>query len=228
MELSLLTWNIWFDEQTRDQRTRQLMQEIKMHNPDVIALQEVVKESLEIIERLRGDYNIIGTPLIYRYDTVILIKSRYAVLNWSRYVLPETSMGRNLLLAEIAFDNRRVHIGTFHLESAFRNQQDEQKKINQLQYIEAITPPNSVLMGDTNFKNTTFPEIQMMDIFEKIDKPQAYEYTYDGKTNRNIQGNLRSRLDRIYLKNDCKISAFYLTGMDNQCSDHYGVYTCIK
>jgi len=225
MNISLLTWNIWFDEYQKEHRAKILLKEIAEHNPDVIALQEVTQEALNVIKNIK-DYHIIGSPLTFRYDTIIL--SKYPVLNWSRYQLPQSNMGRNLLLGELAFPTATINVGTFHLESIFRNKQDEQVKINQLQYIEAITPINTILMGDTNLKNTTSLETNMIDIYEKIDKPKAYEFTYNGRTNKHILSNLMSRLDRIYVKENLRVERFYLMGEETQPSDHYGVFTTIK
>lgn len=229
MELSLLTWNVWFDEYQKNHRIKVLFKEIQQHSPDIIALQEITQESLLVLNTLiqETNYQIIGTPLQHRYDTIIL--SRFPVLNWQRYALPQSQMGRNLLLAEIAFQKTKIHFGTFHLESIFRNNEDEQTKIAQLQFIEAITPQNTILMGDTNFKNTTIPQTSLIDIYEYIERPKAYEYTYSGKTNMHIKNKrMNSRLDRIYLKSQQTITRFYLTGEEKQPSDHYGVFATLK
>ena len=88
-------------------------------------------------------------------------------------------------------------------------------------------------MGDTNFKNTTtLPStlgLQLYDIYEEIDKPKAYEISYNGKTNKHIKNKrLCSRLDRIYLKSPAKMEQFYLMGEETQPSDHYGVFASLK
>lgn len=229
MEFSLLTWNIWFDEHQREHRTKELYKEIQQHKPDIVALQEVTPTSMDVLTSLVKEYHIVGAPIRQSYDTLILTK--FPVLNWQRYQLPETKMGRNLLLAELIISDKTYHFGTFHLESLFRSKQDEQVKLSQLEYIEVITPPNTILMGDTNFKNTTdiSSKSNLQDIYELIDMPKAYEYTYCGKTNKNIRNKrLNSRLDRIYLKSKERITSFYLMGMETQPSDHYGVFASLK
>jgi endonuclease/exonuclease/phosphatase family metal-dependent hydrolase len=143
---------MWFDKKNRAQRTETLLNEIKDQDPDIVALQEVVSESLEIIvAKMRPNYYIIGTisPDI-GYDTIIL--SKFPPIEWDRYYLPKTKMGRNLLLATLQTQSRQITVGTFHLESIFnrRNNTSEDLKESQLKYIYAISPINSILMGDTN------------------------------------------------------------------------------
>ena len=150
--LTVMTWNIWFDKTNRHQRTETLLNEIKFYNPDIIGLQEVVQESLEIIiAKMRPTYYIIGTisPDV-GYDTLLL--SKFPPIEWNRYYLPKTRMGRNLLLTTLQTPIRQITVGTFHLESVFnrRNNTAEQLKESQLKYIYAISPMNSILIGDTN------------------------------------------------------------------------------
>jgi endonuclease/exonuclease/phosphatase family metal-dependent hydrolase len=100
---------------------------------------------------MRPIYYIIGTisPDI-GYDTLIL--SKFPPIEWNRYYLPKTKMGRNLLLTTLQTPTRQITVGTFHLESVFnrRNNTAEELKESQLKYIYAISPINSILMGDTN------------------------------------------------------------------------------
>ena len=220
MDLSLLTWNIWFDDKDIIQRTLQLITQIKSLSPDIVALQEVTVPVLLILKK-KLPYNFAGFPLNQAYDTLIL--SKHPITNWERYELPQTHMGRNLLLVTIKKE-KTVQIGTFHLESVF--DKTAPIKEQQLKYIEEITSPNTILMGDTNLTKQN-PKTTMKDIFQLIDEPQAYKFTYDGKTNPYIKSSKQSRLDRIYVKHDVKVLQFFLTGTQIPASDHYGVFTKI-
>jgi endonuclease/exonuclease/phosphatase family metal-dependent hydrolase len=152
--ISVMTWNIWFDKTNRRSRTETLLNEIKSFDPDILALQEVVEESLEIIiAKMKPTYYIIGmnpSGFPSGYDTLIL--SKFPPINWDRYYLPNTKMGRNLLLTTLQTSKKEISVGTFHLESVFnkRNKTMEELKKSQLKYIYAISPMNSILMGDTN------------------------------------------------------------------------------
>ena len=159
--LSVMTWNMWFDKKNRAQRTETLLNEVSCYDPDIVALQEVVQESLEIIiAKMRPTYYVIGTisPHI-GYDTIIL--SKFPPIEWDRYYLPKTKMGRNLLLVTLQTPSRQITVGTFHLESVFfpKTKLAEDLKESQLKYIYAISPINSILMGDTNLviNNDPYP-----------------------------------------------------------------------
>ena len=221
MELSLLTWNIWFDDRDIIQRTLQLITQIKAFSPDIVALQEVT-EPVSLILKKKLPYNFGGFPLNQAYDTLIL--SKYPITSWERYELPQSHMGRNLLLATIKKETN-VQIGTFHLESVF--DKTAPIKEQQLKYMDEITSPNTILMGDTNLTKQN-PKTTMRDVFQLIDQPNAYKFTYDGKTNPYIKSSKQSRLDRIYVKQEVKVQQFFLTGTQIPASDHYGVFTKIK
>ena len=159
--LTVMTWNMWFDKKNRAQRTETLLNEVRSYDPDILALQEVVQESLEIIiAKMHPTYYIIGTisPEI-GYDTIIL--SKFPPIEWDRYYLPKTKMGRNLLLTTLQTPTRQITVGTFHLESVFhpKTKTAEDLKESQLKYIYAISPINSILMGDTNLviNNDPYP-----------------------------------------------------------------------
>ena len=152
--LTVMTWNMWFDKTNRAQRVETLLNEVRSYDPDIVALQEVVPESLEIIvAKMQPTYYVIGvnpSGFPTGYDTLIL--SKFPPIQWDRYYLPKTKMGRNLLLATLQTQTRQITVGTFHLESVFfpRVKEVEELKESQLKYIYAISPINSILMGDTN------------------------------------------------------------------------------
>jgi endonuclease/exonuclease/phosphatase family metal-dependent hydrolase len=152
--LTVMTWNIWFDKTNRSQRIEILLNEVRSYDPDIVALQEVVPESMEIIiAKMHPTYYIIGVNpngFPAGYDTLIL--SKFPPIQWDRYNLPNTKMGRNLLLTTLQTPSRQITVGTFHLESVFfpKIKTAEELKESQLKYIYAISPMNSILMGDTN------------------------------------------------------------------------------
>ncbi|MES1922869.1 hypothetical protein MHBO_004397 [Bonamia ostreae] len=46
-KFKILTWNVWFSDLCVSERMRQIVAEIKLHNPHVFCLQEVTFENLE-------------------------------------------------------------------------------------------------------------------------------------------------------------------------------------
>jgi endonuclease/exonuclease/phosphatase family metal-dependent hydrolase len=167
-----MTWNIWFDKTNRRARTETLLDEIRTYDPDIVALQEVVEESLEIIfAKMQPTYYIIGvipnSPPVAGYDTLIL--SKFPPIQWDRYYLPKTKMGRNLLLTTLQMPTQQITVGTFHLESVFfpKIKAAEELKESQLKYIYAISPINSILMGDTNLVQD-----QELPVFQSSEYPK--------------------------------------------------------
>jgi len=228
-QLKIITWNIWFHEMERSRRALRILYECISMDPDIICFQEVTEDSFKIISQNKKNYHIIGGPLNQAYDTIIL--SKHIPLSFDRFSLPKTDMGRNLLSLNITKGDKEIQICTFHLESVFTGS----KKLEQLNYIKEITTDDCILLGDTNFTAETTPE-GLIDIFEKINEPEAFRDTYSGRTNKNIKNKkYNSRLDRIYVKNpEIKISRFFLLGTNasffynnryTHLSDHYGIYT---
>lgn len=237
MEYSFLTWNIWFETFFLEERTKKIMFNIQQKNIDFVALQEVTEQSLDVIKKYKKDYYLIGDPITFSYDTIIL--SKYKPIKWERINFPNSVMGRNLLIAD--FPNN-ISVGTFHLESIF-TKDSYTEKLAQLDYISKVCSKkeNVVFMGDTNFtiKNR---EIELTepfaDAFEMASSPYGYEITYSGKYNSNIKNKyFNSRLDRIYCnKEKWGIKEFRLFGthrtvftgdMSINPSDHYGVYSTL-
>lgn len=224
---SFLTWNIWGKKLSRE-RFDEIIKVIIEQNPDFFALQEV---PLEILLNFKvKNYYMIGYPFKNSYDTVIF--SKHACITWTRYPLPNTRMGRNLLVGDFILPNCIISVATFHLESEFKKGSDK-LKIMQLKYMFSIVQELTILMGDTNIvSKEPIDDISMKatDIFESIGSPKELEDTYSGITNTNICNKLyNSRLDRIYSKVPPKlISKFKLVGSlpiydGKHLSDHYGI-----
>lgn len=49
--LSLVTWNVWFDDYAFGERTQGLLEELHQHRPDLVALQEVTPRLLRALSR---------------------------------------------------------------------------------------------------------------------------------------------------------------------------------
>lgn len=226
---SFLTWNIWGKKLSID-RFNEIIRSIIEQDPDFFALQEV---PLEILKDFKiKNYFMIGYPFTNSYNTIIF--SKHACITWTRYQLPNTKMGRNLLVGDFILPNCILSVGTFHLESEFKKGSDE-LKIMQLKYIFSIVQQLTVLMGDTNILSKEPIDgisTEVTDIFESIGSPKELEDTYSGITNTNISNRLyNSRLDRIYsIQRPRIISKFKLIGSlptydQKHLSDHYAVYS---
>jgi len=235
MELSFLTWNIWFKPFEMEERTKNIMNICDELNPDFIAFQEVTPVSFNIIKNNLRDYKLSNDFLQQSYDTILL--SKYTCVYRQRTSLPDTKMGRNFLRGCYDVGEKEINIGTFHLESVFKEEEKSLKDI-QLDLIYHTSPLKCIIMGDTNFLKEEKEHKCLVDLYNHNSNKDECEYTYCGAKNILISDkNKNSRFDRIYIKNyDFEIKDYKLVGIDNSLyyktkkkngppSDHYGVYS---
>lgn len=220
-----LTYNIWFEQKYFQQRIKTLCREIKQYHPDFIAFQEVTKKSLQIIKKSFPQYYFIGEDLNFVYDTLLI--SKYQPINWDKYLLPRTKMGRSILYGDFLINGEIFKVGTFHLESDFSRNNPKEEQFN---FITNLFRTKTVIMGDTNL--TGYLNTPFLDAFMQVGEPLKEKYTYS-KTNTNTKSN-NSRLDRIYFNFETKIKKFQLIGIHPTVitetkpihpSDHFGVLT---
>ena len=244
MSLTCLTWNIWFDNIEFNNRIKNIVEKINDIKPEFVAFQEVTNQSEIIIRKYIKDYHIIGN-LSCNYDTIIL--SRYIPISWDRFLLPNTRMGRNILITvfNILKNNKIIQFSflTFHLESFFSKKSDILKILQLKNIFDIINcDENIIVLGDTNILKDNINEYihdNFSDAYEeylKIDT-NIIKNTYSGLTNSNIKNKkLNSRLDRLFFNNKkLSIIEYKLIGTDKTVyskekndyihpSDHYGIF----
>lgn len=118
-KLSILTYNVWFDNYNWDNRLKGILSILESKNADVVCLQEVTDRFFRFItdqEFIKKTYKItiIPSQMLCGYDVLILSK-----FECNAYVSPFYSkMGRKLLYITIINNsNDLIKIGTVHLES---------------------------------------------------------------------------------------------------------------
>jgi len=228
--LSLLTYNIWFDEYRRIQRLESLLAIIQVYNPDIICLQEVVPAVGEVIKaNLEHDYKLVHPEQILNtYGCMILSKLK----GKTRTKQFDTRMGRELLIIDIEVNGKKISVGTMHYESEF----GDQRILKYKQYVESEShlslSDNTILAADTNSVNSR-DEREFKAAFRGWKDSWTEKtpgYTYDYETNENIQYKTKrkyqSRLDRIMYRGDIKlVSTEIIKGFDGMVdpSDHHGL-----
>ena len=204
LPIIFFTLNINFKDLTPE-RIRKLIALIHHHNPDVILLQEVPREMVEHFLKLDEYPHHFGATFQHPYDTLIL--SRFPCIRYDRIPLPETTMGRNLLLAQIVLPSEQtIFVGTFHLESVFSPPQSELLKIDQLRVIASILEGKRfIIAGDTNFldnNQTAFPNLK------EHNSPPTFK---------------KSRFDRFFSSRDDFTNSPAQVIGDTTHSDHRGL-----
>lgn len=207
--LTVVTFNVWFGEYYREERTDALFRILQDSDADIIALQEITPELLEVILEtpwIRDTYSIsdfIGES-IAPYGVLLL--SRLPVERWEIHHLP-TRMYRALVTATLNINGTQTVVGVVHLESTkFQGATRE----DQMRVIFPILEngPHAFLMGDFNFCAIRDVENRALDPRYRDAwaalRPDDPGYTED--TERNIMRLLqtekpkRARFDRVLVR----------------------------
>ncbi len=207
LPIRVLTLNINFKDLTPE-RIQKIIALIHHHNPDVIFLQEVLREMVEHFLKLDNYPHHFGATFQHPYDTLIL--SRFPCIRYDRIPLPETQSNRNLLYAQIVLPFtspvQTIFVGTFHCDSIFSPPQSEILKMDQLLFISSILRNKPfIIAGDTNLidnQKITSP------ILNELDSPPTFK---------------KNRFDRFFSnRNDFTNSPTKVIG-DSTHSDHCGL-----
>ncbi len=244
---SVLSYNVWFDETYRIERSKKIIDLISIYDPDVICFQELTEKTFEIFEHdlsesyyifqiFSSEGNPYGAALAFKRDTVKLVDKPY----YFDYV-GCTNMGRRIIGCEVKIAGTKIHFLTTHLESLPKNAHIRSKQFNVLNKVIADLD-NVIIAGDFNItcKNEEIERkilsSRLEDCWIRTGASSRIAWSYDGRRNKNILNpKLRSRLDRIYYckgSKDFRAIRMQLIGMSDVSdeiqippSDHFGLMT---
>ena len=240
MNLSVLTWNIWFDLRHIVERTKHIVKMLKSHDCDIVCLQEVILPTLNLLlfdvglqEKYDFFYDTSLVSIGGKYGEVTLIKkSLHFDCSFESKSFPQTCMGRRI---------NTLHVGTLdldiinvHLESVFRK--NSRPKHDQLKYLSENVEKNSknaIICGDMNLdkdddKLWADKIIHDCGITDSCPPNRKMICTYDSNSNTNAYI-FNSRLDRIFYKGGLTSNSYELIGtrvIENvgiHPSDHFGI-----
>ncbi len=252
-ELSVVSYNIWFEELAELERIVSLLSTIRSSNPDVVCLQEV-KPYI---------YNTLINDLQeYKYHYPKRVDARYGCVIFSKHPITmcmthefESTMGRKLYIAKIEYpfhsvdpdgigvETREVVVATTHFESMFKRKVENIIKIQQFREAHKALNNmfnkygNVVFCADTNIILeeeekfiATDPSSDWKDAW-KLKGDNHNKFTFDGQRNLYLQLTqcpYRSRLDRVLFRaNQLNITSFRMLKKGDgltEPSDHFGVY----
>lgn len=218
--ISLLTYNVWFNNYYIKDRINHICKLILDIYPDFISLQEVTLPIFVILKKNLDRYyhfSISFEITKYNYGTIIL--SKFPIIEHIIMPLSKTYMSRKYHQILVKKGSKLLKIISIHLESDYKSD----IKYEQLAEIfDKIDKKDNVfIMGDTNMEE----HVMLPDYLEDVET----DYTFDSTKNANIRGKFQSRLDRIFMNKRCKIIKNELIGTnviyDNVYpSDHFGIY----
>jgi tyrosyl-DNA phosphodiesterase 2 len=241
MILKILTYNIWFSNYYINERLKKLLLLIEKEEPDIICLQEVRKDVLAVLVNKLFKYNYWETSLNEEKNYGIAIFSKLKKKNTKIYKFKKTNMDRHFLIIELEDINGNIiNIATTHLESEF-NTKNIENSIKYYQFDNLLKflkkKKNIILCGDMNI-SVQEDNYYIIDdvwndcwILDGLNKDKKYTYDCIENIYINKKTNYRSRLDRIYIKeNEFKLMSYNLVGKGENIipSDHFGIIVKIE
>lgn len=162
---SVLTWNIWFDARSLEQRTEKIARKILEDLPDFVCLQEVTHKAEQLLTvALHHDYDSDPFPNAKKWYYCKIYARKSLGARFSETAFP-TSMDRSLLSAVVdvtVIDPgglsadallhpglRTLCVSTAHFESL--NSHSTREKQLQIAHEKMSAHDQSILVGDFNF-----------------------------------------------------------------------------
>lgn len=201
-QLSLVTYNIWFEAVAREERCRGLSDLLAGLRPDIIGLQEATLRMLRpLLEQdwVRRDYWCSASPASPAHTHGVVLLARHGPARLGCDPLPG-EMGRRLLWAD--FGDLRV--GAVHLESMSVNAPTRREQLERI-FPRLAEASSAVLMGDFNLC-ASWPENAhldpgYLDLWAHLHSGEM-GYTQDSDVNAMLRKAKAVRFDRILLRSE--------------------------
>jgi tyrosyl-DNA phosphodiesterase 2 len=205
-ELTLTTYNIWFDEYFAAQRYLAISELLSRNSPDVMVFQEVTPDALAIfLEQpwIREHYlrAAVTGPEFGNYGLLILSRIPIDRVSYTR--LP-TRTARGFLSAELTVNDEPLVITALHLESGRARAQLRARQLRTtfgaLQHVE-----QAVVLGDFNMRDDEDDQLDptYCELWPAL-RPDADGFTEDTTINLmrldSKNEHRQVRFDRILLK----------------------------
>jgi tyrosyl-DNA phosphodiesterase 2 len=158
-ELTLVTYNVWFDQYHLQKRCEALLRVVRDCDADIICLQEITPGYLNQVLRqawVRANYYVSDYTgsTVQPYGVLLLSRLPTAILRL--HDLPSL-MARKLLVAELQVNNQTLQVATVHLESIKAFAPSRRRQLEQI-FPTLETSKHVVLMGDFNFCSSWLEE----------------------------------------------------------------------
>jgi tyrosyl-DNA phosphodiesterase 2 len=237
-ELTVVTFNIWFDSQHAEQRYLAIADLLHALAPDVIALQEVTPQALDIFLNqpwVRDGYLRAAVVGGEAGNYGMLMLSRVPISRVTYSHLP-SRQARGFLEAELAVKGTRQVICCLHLDSGKSSARLRAWQLRRI-FRTLKTAEDAVLLGDFNMRDAENARITApyCDIWPAL-RPHDDGFTEDTSINLmryDMKNKTRQvRFDRVLLKgNRWRAASIELLGTQPISSalprvfpsDHFGV-----
>jgi len=242
--LKLLTMNLDFNRKHRDERMAALLELLKFHSADIIALQEMCVATLHMFctsPFIREQYyitDVIGNTFDKSHMSGMVICSKLLPSD-AMLCLLHSEAEKRAVIVEYLTGNRKFRIANIHLESDWK---DTHIRVDQLKTVYAhMDVDDAIVMGDTNVADFKGEEMYLpvdyKDVWLAL-RPNDSGYTYDSVANAwnsidykraNSAYLNQQRLDRVVLKSSIwQATSIEIIGAspiskDLCISDHFGL-----
>ncbi|GAB1609208.1 tyrosyl-DNA phosphodiesterase 2-like [Argonauta hians] len=242
--IRVLSWNIdGLDTNNLKARTKAVCQVIANEKPHVVFLQEVVPDSLAVLEKYCPGYHV-GVSGDTGYFTATLLKEGdVRVLTEEVSPFFTSVMCRSLLISECVIKGVAVVLINTHLESMASHGSERCRQLSLLlKRAQDVEKERSVIFGgDLNLRDKELSQVgglrkKMVDMWEATGSRPEAKNTWDTSRNDNkvmpSKFQPKCRFDRIYLRSadprTLKPVYFELVGLERLpcrrfASDHWGL-----
>lgn len=225
-EIKLLSYNVYFDDETGNTRYPEIIKFIKQGGYNLIALQECTPMFLSLLNhdtKLRYFTRTQGS-LNDGYTNIILTSLETA--HTGNIKLP-SNMGRSAPFIQLAESN--LIVVNVHLESGLFNSDMRERQLNTI-FNATKERTKLMIVGDTNFADGDNEELLLNQYQDLGFKGQQVTYdvelnVFAQQTKYPLEGS--SRLDRFFLKcSSCRVKQFNLKQVSH--SDHWPISTTVE
>jgi len=158
IRITLLTWNVWFEDVEKVKRTEFILSECARLQPDIIAFQEVTLPFIQILRgqswvelyRTSDDTETLDSLGKSFYGNYLMVKSNFDPA-FSFHAFP-TNMHRSLLVSKLNIFDSLFTVGTVHLESlSYPEVREKQLQVCAGVLEHGRDSVGTILCGDFNF-----------------------------------------------------------------------------
>ena len=230
-EITLMSYNVWFAEEKKEERTHVLLGHIETHSPELVALQEMTPDAWEIVlasEYVRSTYVVSdGNGLALTPYGVVWMVSKTVMGDVRFEYLPlPSNMGRRACILHPPASSQWGGMGTAHLESMDNHDlRMEQAEIIRSHLVEMAKDKPVLFVGDTNVRASHAPRnAHLCDTLQPLQ--DAYDAVDDPEYTSTMVGEPSMRIDRLFASPTVHISSLsllYSPPSTLEASDHHGL-----
>ncbi|CAI5438309.1 unnamed protein product [Caenorhabditis angaria] len=238
-EISVMSWNVdGLDGRSLLTRMRAVGKIVKMVNPDVLFLQEVVDRDIEPIDKLQSLYKIYYSNKGCQYYTAILVSKMFDVEKHDVIHYQNSGMYRTLQVLEGSIGGLKVFLLNTHLELMKEHATQRRAQfafcMDKVREIISKNPGCCLFFcGDLNIRDDVISSIPngVKDAWIAAGMEKTTQWTWDTSKNDNKQAKYgaKCRFDRLYWHAPLNKVKFNLEGRQRirSClcfpSDHWAI-----